>query len=446
MKYEELRKKYPEFIYHSYNIEESDEEIKIVYDFEIVGLSSFNPQFILKKKDHDTYSEYREVKRCAFYLGMVELLSYWKITCSPLVKVEAGYLDDYQINWFKKLAFNGLGEFFYTNNIINTIDDFMRFEVVGSVIDGKIYDYQVDGNLICVGGGKDSFVSLDLLAGEFEHNYALVINKVQSAIHSAHAAGYDTKLINPTRTLDARMLELNKQGFLNGHTPFSAMVAFASYFVSLVYHLQYICLSNEASANESTVKDSHVNHQYSKSYEFELDFKNFKDRYLNQDIHYFSLLRALSEMQITQLFAKLKQYHKVFKSCNVGSKQEIWCNNCAKCLFVYIMLSAHLDDEDLLNIFDENLLEKASLLAIFDELCGISDNKPFECVGTRDEVNTAICLGIKRRKDIPLLYRHYMETSYYQVYKDKNDYVSYYNDQHLIPEHFLAKIKAKGVI
>ena len=242
------------------------------------------------------------------------------------------------------------------------------------------------------------------------------------------------------------MLALNNQGFLNGHTPFSALVAFASYFVALIYQKQYICLSNEASANESTIKGEDVNHQYSKSYEFELDFKNFVERYLDPKITYFSLLRCMSEMQITCYFAKLKAYHTTFKSCNVGSKQEIWCNNCAKCLFVYIMLSAHLNDDELFNIFHENLLQKANLLPIFDELCGIVDNKPFECVGTRDEVNTAICLAIKKRQDIPLLYKHYMQSDNYLQYKDSNAYVNFYNDQHMIPEHFLNILKKKGVI
>ena len=50
-------------------------------------------------------------------LGMVELVSYWKITCSPQVVIEAGSLSEEQILWWKDLYFNGLGEFFYVNKI-----------------------------------------------------------------------------------------------------------------------------------------------------------------------------------------------------------------------------------------------------------------------------------------------------------------------------------------
>ena len=52
-----------------------------------------------------------------FSLGMVELVSYWKIACPPTVAVEAGWLNQDQIDWWKDLYFNGLGEFFYVNGI-----------------------------------------------------------------------------------------------------------------------------------------------------------------------------------------------------------------------------------------------------------------------------------------------------------------------------------------
>ena len=86
------------------------------------------------------------------------------------------------------------------------------------------------------------------------------------------------------------------------------------------------------------------------------------------------------------LFARSRQYHKVFRSCNAGSKQGIWCCECPKCLFVYIILLPFLSQEELVEIFGEDLLEKESLDLYFRELTGIEENKPFECVGTRKEV------------------------------------------------------------
>ena len=442
MKYKLFREKYPNFVFHGFNIYEDDNEIRIIYDFEIVGLSFFNPTWTIKKKDKNTYSKYKNFKETVFSLGMVELVSYWKITCSPNVLIKPSFLDEYQINWWKKQYFYGLGEFFYINNIKADIDSFMEIETSDIKIDGEENNNIYKGNLIPVGGGKDSFVSLEILKDLFDENDAYVINNVISAINASYSAGYKDKLINVKRTLDQRMLDLNAQGYLNGHTPFSAIVAFSSILVSIVYQKKYVCLSNEASANESTILDEEVNHQYSKSYEFEVDFNEYVSKYITKEIKYFSLLRPLSELIITHIFSQLKEYHNVFRSCNVGSKKGVWCNKCAKCLFVYVMLSAYMSDEELISIFGTNMLEDEEMYETLKELSGIKDNKPFECVGTRDEVVVAITKAIKLRGDkLPLLYKKYLSEDNAKL----NDYdiYQYFNDEHLVPKYHLDILKEK---
>ena len=54
--------------------------------------------------------------------------------------------------------------------------------------------------------------------------------------------------------IDGLLLKLNKEGFLNGHVPFSSQLAFASYIMAYLNNKRYIIVSNEASANESNVK------------------------------------------------------------------------------------------------------------------------------------------------------------------------------------------------
>lgn len=50
-----------------------------------------------------------------------------------------------------------------------------------------------------------------------------------ATIHTTESADLDADhVISVHRTLDKRMLQLNKEGFLNGHTPFSALVAFST--------------------------------------------------------------------------------------------------------------------------------------------------------------------------------------------------------------------------
>jgi len=60
-----------------------------------------------------------------------------------------------------------------------------------------------------------------------------------------------------------------------------------------------------------------INHQYSKSSEFEKKFRDYLTN-LTPSVSYFSLLRPLYELQIAKILAKLPQYHQVFKSCNVN--------------------------------------------------------------------------------------------------------------------------------
>ena len=118
-RYLKFRKEYPHFFYRGYSIEETLNELKLTYTFEIEGLSEFTPTWIFPKKGNTQikWSEDPLMKKMIFSLGMVELVSYWKITCSPQVVIEAGTLNEDQILWWKDLYFNGLGEFFYVNRI-----------------------------------------------------------------------------------------------------------------------------------------------------------------------------------------------------------------------------------------------------------------------------------------------------------------------------------------
>lgn len=412
-KFKEYRDRYPNYIYDSYTYSEENNNLIITFNFEIENLRKFSPTITINKKWISKTVNKEFMNYLVFHIGLVELISYWKCVCSPNVIIKAGYIDEEQINFFKKLYYYGLGEFFYVNEIKTNIDDFMNIKVLGEKRNFKV-DYKGIGNLIPIGGGKDSVVSLELLKNSFDINNPFIINPKDVTMDCAKAGGYsDDKIITINRVIDKNLIELNNLGYLNGHTPFSALVAFITYFVSYITGKKYIVLSNEASSNESTVIGTKINHQYSKTYEFENDFNNYTKKYFGIDIKYFSLLRPLSEFQIGMLFSQYKQYHKIFRSCNVGSKMNPWqwCLNCPKCLFVYIILSPFLYKKELIDIFGIDLYDKESLLDIFKELTGNSETKPFECVGTIKEVRYSVSLVIKKLKDenkeLPYLLKYY---------------------------------------
>lgn len=105
----ELRNKYKEFIYKSYNIQESKNSIKIEFLFEIPNLATFKPIIEIEKRNINFKNINTDfVKNIVFNLGMIELISYWKCACPKNIIVECGNLNKEQINWFKKLYYYGL--------------------------------------------------------------------------------------------------------------------------------------------------------------------------------------------------------------------------------------------------------------------------------------------------------------------------------------------------
>jgi len=449
-KFLNLRKKHPVFTYDKYEIMDSADKISVTYYFSMGDFITFTPRWEFKKKHTDLNYENEEViQKLAFHLGLVELISYWKCACSPLVQIKAGYIDQDQINWWKQQYYLGLGEFFYTNRIDTRIEDFMTVEVLASHTAGDYHksEYPKSGCLIPIGGGKDSVVSLELLSDSKQDHLCYMINQREVSRKCAEIAGYsDEEIITSNRSLDAKLLTLNKEGYLNGHTPFSAIVAFSAVLTAYLNDKEYVALSNESSANESTVEGTEVNHQYSKSYKFELDFINYEKRYIDSGVHYFSLLRPFSEFQIARFFALQEKYHMIFRSCNVGSKTDRWCAKCSKCLFVYMILSPFIPLDRLAEIFGSDMLNDESLIPIFDQLVGVVPEKPFECVGTCDEVNTAISMVIHRldeeHKEVPKLYQHYKDLKQYIQYSQAvNPYLTYYNEENSVPVQFVERIK-----
>lgn len=434
----ELREKYKTFSYNSFEIKEDEKEIYITFEFEIEGLKKFNPTIRILKKNMKIKNLNTDfVKKMVFHMGLIELISYWKATCSKNVIIKCGYINEEQIEWFKKLYYYGLGELFYTNNIRVSIDEFMNITCLGKENNSTADDLKLDGYIIPIGGGKDSIVTLEVLKNM--KRKALIINPKPVTLSCAKIAGIeDNNIIEVYRTIDRTIIDLNKEGFINGHTPFSSMLAFLSYFIGYITETKYIALSNESSANESNIEGEKINHQYSKTYEFENDFKEYTDKYLKTGVKYFSFLRPLTEIQIAKLVSKHEKYHKVFKSCNVGSKEKEWkwCCNCPKCLFVFIILSPFLYKDKLIDIFGEDLFEKESLKEIFVELLGYGKTKPFECVGTYREVRYATSYVINKleeeNKDLPYLLKLYKDN--YELEDLSYDITKEYNNENNLDE------------
>jgi UDP-N-acetylmuramoylalanine--D-glutamate ligase len=399
-KFNSFRKQYPLFVYEDFKYSIDEKGLKIEFTF-INGEHTFSPTLLVEKKDFFSFSHLskEQLSLLVFNMGMVELISYWKAFCSPRVVIKPYALKKEQIDFYKKLYYNGLGEFFYVNGINVSQEEFLNIEnYSNNYTIAQSFEVE-DKYIVPIGGGKDSVVTMDLLLSANRDVVPFIINPRGATVDCCSIAGFSQeKTLTCKRVIDAHLLELNAQGCLNGHTPFSAMLAFTTLLISALTKRKYIALSNEDSASESTVKGSEVNHQYSKSLEFENDFRAYVAKFVSEDFYYFSFLRPLSELHIAKLFSKL-DYKSVFKSCNAGSKQNIWCGKCPKCLFAFIILSPFVSKEELIAIFSKNLFEDKDLEEYFLQLCGERQTKPFECVGTVSEVRAALALCLRNRRE-----------------------------------------------
>ncbi len=424
IKFNQLRNNFPYFIYENYSISHNDSIIEICYHFNLADRYHFRPVIKIPLKPFFRFDGNfsKELNNIIFHIGMIELISYWKAACSPKVIIKPHSLNSEQTSWWKRLYFQGLGEFFYLNGIDTTMEEFMKIEAIEGeglqIIQCNLFDEMI----VPVGGGKDSAVTIELLSQFKETNAPMVINPGKASWATIAQAGYEKDdVIEVYRNIHPQLLQLNDEGFLNGHTPFSALLAFVSTLAAVLSGKRNIALSNESSANEATIPGTKINHQYSKSFEFEHDFREYTEIYVCRKINYFSFLRPVNELQIAKLFASMKGHLFNFRSCNRGSKTNSWCGECSKCLFTYIILSTYIDEEILTNIFGKNMLDEKNMERIFDELIGNDENKPFECVGTIDEVNTALCMTLHNNPStLPYLLNYYKTLPMFMNYYSKD--------------------------
>lgn len=415
MSVEQLRLKHPRLVYKSYDIVSHDGTVTITHKFLLEPDIEFHPTVTIPYAgvlDGDALRQY------AFHLGLVEAISYWKAACPKEFIVEAGILSGEQIRFWYDLFIHGLGEFFYRNNIDFTQKDFLKISSSapsanqsGSKeslvrVPGQFDSDNVGSDLVLVGGGKDSAVTLGMLATSDRTIQTMIVNPTEAALSNVRSAGMDAPII-VTRTIDQTLLELNNQGYLNGHTPFSAYLAFLGVTVGYLYGNEHIVVSNERSANEGNVvyRGMEVNHQYSKSFRFEELFRTYAATYLDGAPSYFSSLRPLNDIQIGMMFAHMPNFFRSFRSCNVGSKSNVWCGACAKCAFTYLTLFPFVPYSDMMEIFGRDYLTDPVILKFVEELVGLTPVKPFECVGTRDESKLAVVLSVEKymsqHKEIP---------------------------------------------
>lgn len=371
------------------------------------------------------------IENLCFQILIAFGISYYKLNPTQKIVVETGNLDDIQKIFWRKFYINGLGEFFFKNNI-----DFISlcfFETTSATIYQRQKIKLQERYLVPIGWGKDSIVTTILLKERGIDAISPFIFWKSDKIKNDFLASYWKKELLITRKLSPNLFEMNHAWYLNGHIPITWLISFVLLLCSYMYDYKYIVFSNEKSANIWNTEFfwNEINHQYSKSEEFERDFQNYLNNYITPSIVYFSALREYSELEIARIFAdKWKPYFKVFSSCNTNFKitwsaqQKRWCNKCPKCLFVYAILRPFLSEKEVKSIWGKELFDDASLENLYKEIIGLSWFKPFECVGEREEAQLASILSGEKFQKLPyLLKKFHSEISKFDVTGLKNSYL-----------------------
>ena len=388
------------FEFVSYRFEPQKKRIFFDYKLSQKGIEPvlFTETIILPKipnlKNIPTEAVKKALQGAHIALGV----SYYKLFCAE--KIKLSYIlskegADFWNVFYKK----GLGEFFYKNKLDPKIFPGFAFK-----INAEIKNLRLNRNnkfLVGVAGGKDSIVSCELLK-KYGADFSAIFFETQkkSELVDSVIKKVEIKSLKVRRILDNKVFD-TEAGYYSGHVPVSGIYAFLGILSALFYNYSFFVVSNEYSSNFGNVKykGATINHQWSKSSEFEKLFQSYVRRFISPDLFYFSLLRPFYEIRIAELFSEHKKYFDVFSSCNNNFKiggatnGKLWCGQCPKCAFVFLILLPFVPKETLIKIFGKNLMENTGLLATFRDILGFGRVKPFDCVGTYEESRAAFYMS-----------------------------------------------------
>jgi hypothetical protein len=345
------------------------------------------------------------VERAVQLLHLIAGVSYYKAAVPEAIRIESGPIDAATAALATSVYENGLGEFAWRNGL--NLRGRIRFPAEApDAADASAVGLGEEA-IVAIGGGKDSLVSIEALRAADVPQTVAWIGGSQLIRACAERTGLPTLAIG--RQLAPELFEFNRQGAWNGHIPVTAVNSAILVVAALLRGAGQVVFSNERSASygskivaEDGSLAAEVNHQWSKGWDFERMFGEHVERHVAADLHYYSLLRPLSELAVARQFARSERYDAHFSSCNrnfhiLGERPvNRWCGVCPKCHFVFLALAPFMSKPRLVGILGRNLLDDPAQAAGFDALLEYRNHKPFECVGEGRESRTALAALAQR--------------------------------------------------
>ena len=343
----------------------------------------------------------RAAARLVFLLSGV---SYYKTAAPPVIDFGETALTGAEEAFLREFYLQGLGEFAYRNHL-DLISLGLRAQRAPDQPSAPSAPAGPLRALVPFGGGIDSIVTVEQVRRQADVALFVVSRPGDrfDAIEQP-AAVTGLPVVRAEREIDPQLLRSAELGFLNGHVPVTGILSAIAVLAAVLTGRDAVVMSNEWSASVPTLEHAgrSVNHQYSKSEEFEAAFRGVLADQGSRPA-YFSWLRDRTELWVGERFAALTQYHGSFRSCNKAFYAERsrrlahWCGQCDKCCFIDLILAPFLPAEALRRIFAVagEPLADPGLAAKFRSLLG-AGAKPFECVGEVAECRAAVLLAARR--------------------------------------------------
>lgn len=333
-------------------------------------------------------------------LHLIAGVSYYKAAVPGEIRIDGYAIDADTAALLQTVYRNGLGEFAYRNGL--DLRGKIRFPADAAPPAPAPALGLRQHALVAIGGGKDSLVSIEALRAEGVEQTVTWIGGSQLIAACAAHTGLPT--LNIGRQLAPQLFDYNRQGAWNGHIPVTAVNSAIMAFAAVLLGVDQVVFSNERSASYGSQipGTGEVNHQWSKGWAFESAFGDYLQSHVAADLHYYSLLRPLSELAVARQFARTDRYDAHFSSCNrnfhiLGERPTSrWCGVCPKCHFVFLALAPFMPKLRLVGIVGRNLLDDPAQIPGFDALLEYGDHKPFECVGEGRESRAAMAALAQR--------------------------------------------------
>jgi hypothetical protein len=337
-----LRDTYPVFRIQAADAAADGGTVQVTFAF-TVGGRTFRPsvEFSGLRPDEAARVTSPAAQRIVRALAIVEAASYWKATVSPVIEIGTGAADPAEVAWWEKFWIPAMGEFLYSNGVDFTAPGFLRIASTPGLPPGEptapADQVRADRPLVMFSGGKDSLALKDGPVDLFLYNPA----QSQQALARSLADG--GRITDVHRSMLPELLAMNDSGeFLNGHTPYSAYLALAAMLTGYLRGNDGIVAGNSRSDDEPNVAEylgRPVNHQWTKSADYETALQEYAARWLPGAPSYCSPLRPLYELQIIRSLAPHMDEYFQTQSCN-KLKGKGWCLRCAKCAWVFLAATA----------------------------------------------------------------------------------------------------------